>query len=69
MAILMRGGPIRRAGAAISTSSCQRGKLSRGHHAAMPYPEIPAFIARLREKEAMAALANGIYHPDGRAIR
>lgn len=32
-------------------------KLSRGHHAAMPYAEVPAFIARLREREALAALA------------
>ena len=32
-------------------------KLSRGHHAALPYAELPAFIARLREREALAALA------------
>ena len=35
----------------------KRRKLSRGHHAAMPYAEVPAFIARLREREEMAALA------------
>jgi integrase len=32
-------------------------KLARGHHAAMPYCEVPAFMARLRERDATAALA------------
>lgn len=32
-------------------------KLSRGHHAAMPYEKVPAFIIELRKREAMAALA------------
>jgi integrase len=32
-------------------------KLTRGHHAAMPYEDVPAFIGRLRKREAMAALA------------
>jgi len=32
-------------------------KLARGHHAAMPYVEVPAFIARLRERAAVAARA------------
>jgi integrase len=32
-------------------------KLSRGHHAAMPYEEVAAFIAKLREREATSALA------------
>jgi integrase len=31
--------------------------LSRGHHAALHYGDIPAFIAKLREREAVAALA------------
>ena len=35
----------------------KRRKLTRGHHAAMPYREVPGFISRLREREAMAALA------------
>src|SRR4051812_2776437 len=35
----------------------RRRKLTRGHHAAMPYPDVPAFVAALREKEAVAALA------------
>jgi integrase len=35
----------------------KRGKLSRGHHAAMAYCEIPAFMARLRKREAIAAMA------------
>lgn len=34
-----------------------RARLSRGHHKAMPYEAIPAFMANLREREAMAALA------------
>ncbi|MER9777143.1 integrase arm-type DNA-binding domain-containing protein [Mesorhizobium sp. M0220] len=32
-----------------------RQKLQRGHHAAMPYGDVPAFVARLRAAEAMAA--------------
>ena len=35
----------------------KRAKLTRGHHAAMDYADVPAFIADLREREAMAALA------------
>lgn len=35
----------------------KRKKLSRGHHAAMPYEDVPAFIADLRDREAMAARA------------
>lgn len=34
-----------------------RTRLSRGHHKAMAYDDIPAFIAALRQREAMAALA------------
>jgi integrase len=34
-----------------------RSRLKRGHHKAMPYEVIPAFTAKLREREAMAALA------------
>jgi integrase len=33
------------------------GKLSRGHHAAMPYQEIPGFMKRLAGQDSMAALA------------
>jgi len=32
-------------------------KLVRGHHAAMPYEDVAAFIGKLREREATAALA------------
>jgi integrase len=32
-------------------------KLTRGHHAAMDYEDLPAFIGRLRERQATAALA------------
>ncbi|MER8882619.1 integrase arm-type DNA-binding domain-containing protein [Mesorhizobium sp. M0816] len=32
-------------------------KLSRGHHSAMPYSDVPAFVKRLRAAEAMSAKA------------
>ena len=32
-------------------------KLSRGHHPAMPYEDVAAFIAKLRKREATSALA------------
>lgn len=32
-------------------------KLARGHHAAMPYEDVAAFIAKLREREAPSGLA------------
>ena len=32
-------------------------KLARGHHAAMPYDEVAAFVADLRGRAAFAALA------------
>jgi integrase len=35
----------------------RQSKLSRGHHAALPYADVPAFVARLHEREAIAALA------------
>ena len=35
----------------------KRQKLSRGHFAAMPYAEVPTFMAALREREAIAAMA------------
>jgi integrase len=35
----------------------KRQSLSRGHHTALPYPEVPAFLASLRERQATAALA------------
>jgi integrase len=35
----------------------KRQKLSRGHHVAMPYPDIPGFIAKLRQVESIPALA------------
>ncbi|MEI8697658.1 tyrosine-type recombinase/integrase [Mesorhizobium sp. ISC15] len=34
-----------------------RQRLSRGHHAAMPYADVPAFVLRLRNAEAMAGRA------------
>ncbi len=35
----------------------RRQKLTRGHHAALPYDEVPAFVAALHHREAVAALA------------
>jgi integrase len=35
----------------------KRQKLSRGHHAALPYTEVPDFMRALRQYEGMAALA------------
>jgi integrase len=35
----------------------KRAKLKRGHHAAMPYADVPAFVAELRERQATAARA------------
>ena len=35
----------------------KRAKLKRGHHAAMPYADVPAFVADLRERRATAARA------------
>jgi integrase len=35
----------------------KRQKLSRGHHAALPYADLPEFIAKLRETESIHALA------------
>jgi integrase len=35
----------------------KRQKLTRGHHAAMAYADVPAFIASLGEREALAAMA------------
>jgi hypothetical protein len=35
----------------------KRRKLTRGHHAALPYKDVPGFVACLRERPAMAALA------------
>jgi integrase len=34
-----------------------RSRLQRGHHKAMPYAAVPEFVGRLREREAVAALA------------
>lgn len=35
----------------------KRQKLTRGHHAALPFADVPAFVADLRERNATAALA------------
>jgi integrase len=35
----------------------KRPRLSRGHHRAMPYAEVGAFVTELRQREAVSALA------------
>jgi integrase len=35
----------------------KQAKLSRGHHAAMPYADVPAFLEALRQRYAIAGLA------------
>ena len=35
----------------------KRGKLTRGHHAAMDYRDVPAFVTHLRGQETIAAMA------------
>jgi integrase len=35
----------------------KRQKLTRGHHPALPYLDVPAFVADLRNRETVAALA------------
>lgn len=35
----------------------KRQKLTRGHHAALPYGELPSFMGKLRSRQAVAALA------------
>ncbi|MEJ1932452.1 integrase arm-type DNA-binding domain-containing protein [Nostoc sp. NIES-2111] len=35
----------------------KRSTLTRGHHAALPYSDVPSFIVKLREHETMSALA------------
>jgi hypothetical protein len=44
-------------------------KLSRGQHAAMPYEDAAAFIAKLREREAISAFCARTMHPDRRPFR
>ncbi|PZR83585.1 MAG: integrase [Hyphomicrobiales bacterium] len=35
----------------------KRGRLSRGHHAAMPYASVPVFMVQLRQLDTMASMA------------
>ena len=35
----------------------KRQKAARGHHKAVPYRDVPAFIAKLRESETIPSLA------------
>jgi integrase len=41
----------------LSHLLAKRAKLARGHHAAMAYADVPAFVAKLRECDAIAAMA------------
>jgi integrase len=41
----------------ISQILPQRSRLTRGHHKALPYDTVPAFVSELRERKAIAALA------------
>ena len=46
----------------------KRGKLDRGCHAAMPYLDVAAFVANLRECDSISALALEYSDPDGDAL-
>ena len=35
----------------------RQNKLSRGHHAALPYDQVPQFLALLRQSHAISTLA------------
>jgi integrase len=41
----------------LSLMLSARSKRRRKHHPALPYPEVPSFVAELRRREGMAALA------------
>lgn len=41
----------------LDTLLPKRQKLTRGHHAAMHYTDVPAFLADLRKRDALSALA------------
>lgn len=41
----------------LATLLPRRGVLTRGHHAAMPFPQVPEFFRRLSQSEAIAARA------------
>lgn len=41
----------------LSNLLAKQPKLTRGHHPAMPYDGVPAFVGRLRERDAVAARA------------
>jgi integrase len=43
--------------AAHVVESLPKTKNGKGHHAALPYAEIPAFMAELRERDSLSALA------------
>ncbi len=62
---------IRPAGAATSTCCCPESrKLTRGHHKAMPYAEVPSFYAAVSAGRTSLFLARAALHDsDGRPVR
>ena len=44
-------------------------KLIRGHHPAMPFHQLPNFIATLRERDTIVSLDAGVHDPHGGAVR
>src|SRR5438552_2333587 len=50
-------GKTQRAGAVISTTYCRRAQRYAGLSITLPYMEMPAFMAELRKREGIAALA------------
>ena len=44
-------------------------KLARGHHAAMPYDEVAAFVAELQRAGSHCRVGAGTLHPDRRSFR
>ena len=49
-------GRIPPAGMATSTTCCRR-RRTRGHHKAMPFKDVPAFVAQLRERNGVSPRA------------
>ena len=47
----------------------KRPLLTRGHHKAMPFADVPAFIGRLRAMQGGCGPSVGICDPDGCAFR
>jgi len=46
----------------------RRRRLTRGHHAALPFLEVPAFVAQLRDRAGTAGMDSGIPDADRRTV-